>query len=44
MSGNSDSEHEQFLSPATLLQMMTGYWTSQAVYVCAKLGIAGSTC
>ena len=26
--------------PATLLQMMTGYWLSQAVYVAAKLGIA----
>jgi hypothetical protein len=26
--------------PATLLQMMTGYWVSQAVYVAAKLGIA----
>src|SRR5262245_40020887 len=24
----------------TLLQMMTGYWVSQAVYVAAKLGIA----
>jgi hypothetical protein len=26
--------------PATLLQMMTGYWVSQALYVAAKLGIA----
>lgn len=26
--------------PVTLLQMMTGYWVSQAVYVAAKLGIA----
>lgn len=26
--------------PVTLLQMMTGYWISQAVYVAAKLGIA----
>ena len=25
---------------ATLLQMMTGYWVSQALYVAAKLGIA----
>ena len=25
---------------ATLLQMMTGYWVSQAVYVAAKLGVA----
>jgi methyltransferase family protein len=25
---------------ATLLQMMTGYWVSQAIYVAAKLGIA----
>ena len=28
------------LPPATLLQMMTGYWVSQALYVAAKLGIA----
>ncbi len=26
--------------PATLLQMMTGYWVSQALYVAAKLGVA----
>ena len=26
--------------PAVLLQMMTGYWVSQAVYVAAKLGVA----
>ncbi len=26
--------------PATLLQMMTGYWVSQALYVVAKLGVA----
>jgi hypothetical protein len=26
--------------PVALLQMMTGYWVSQAVYVAAKLGIA----
>jgi O-methyltransferase domain/Dimerisation domain len=26
--------------PATLLQMMTGYWVSQAIHVAAKLGIA----
>jgi hypothetical protein len=25
---------------AALLQMMTGYWVSQAVYVAAKLGLA----
>ena len=25
--------------PATLLQMMIGYWVSQALYVVAKLGI-----
>jgi len=25
---------------ATLLQMMTGYWVSQALYVAAKLGVA----
>ena len=27
-------------SPAILLQMMTGYWVSQAIYVAAKLGLA----
>ncbi len=27
-------------SPVTLLQMMTGYWVSQAIYVAAKLGLA----
>lgn len=26
--------------PAILLQMMTGYWASQALYVAAKLGVA----
>jgi len=26
--------------PAVLLQMMTGYWVSQAIYVTAKLGVA----
>lgn len=26
--------------PVTLLQMMTGYWVSQALYVVAKLGVA----
>jgi hypothetical protein len=26
--------------PAVLMQMMTGYWVSQAVYVAAKLGLA----
>src|SRR3954452_13870631 len=26
--------------PAVLIQMMTGYWVSQAVYVAAKLGLA----
>jgi O-methyltransferase domain/Dimerisation domain len=27
-------------APAVLLQMMTGYWVSQAVYIAAKLGLA----
>ncbi|OFW26105.1 MAG: hypothetical protein A3H97_14160 [Acidobacteria bacterium RIFCSPLOWO2_02_FULL_65_29] len=27
-------------TPVSLLQMMTGYWVSQAIYVAAKLGIA----
>lgn len=26
--------------PTALLQMMTGYWVSQALYVAAKLGVA----
>lgn len=26
--------------PAILLQMMTGYWGAQAVYIAAKLGVA----
>ena len=26
--------------PAALLQMMTGYWISKAIYVAAKLGVA----
>src|SRR5262245_40320480 len=26
--------------PVTLLQMMTGYWVSQALYVAAKMGVA----
>lgn len=26
--------------PATLVQMMTGYWVSQSIYVAAKLGVA----
>src|SRR4051812_23057752 len=29
--------------PVTLLNMMTGYWVSQAIYVAAKLGIADLT-
>jgi Dimerisation domain len=27
-------------SPAIMLQMITGYWTSQAIFAAAKLGIA----
>src|SRR4030088_3229303 len=27
-------------APQLLLQMLTGYWMSQAIYVAAKLGIA----
>jgi hypothetical protein len=26
--------------PVALLQLVTGYWVSQAIYVAAKLGIA----
>ena len=26
--------------PVALLQMMTGYWVSQAIYVAAKVGVA----
>lgn len=30
----------RYNSPTALLQMMTGYWASKALYVAAKLGIA----
>src|SRR5437868_6176527 len=32
--------HPTLPLPATLLQMMTGYWISKAIYVAAKLGVA----
>jgi hypothetical protein len=35
-----DSAPDAGAQPAALLQMMTGYWVSQALYVAAKLGVA----
>lgn len=35
-----DSARESGPPPVALLQMMTGYWVSQALYVAAKLGLA----
>jgi hypothetical protein len=40
MSENGSTGVDPAPSPATLLQMMTGYWVSQALYVAAKLGVA----
>ena len=40
MSGNASMDANGTPSSVTLLQMMTGYWISQAIYVAAKLGIA----
>jgi hypothetical protein len=40
MSENGLTGVDHVPPPATLLQMMTGYWVSQALYVAAKLGVA----
>jgi len=40
MSENGPTGADAVPPPATLLQMMTGYWVSQALYVAAKLGVA----
>ena len=40
MSEDVAMEAGTFPPPVTLLQMMTGYWVSQSVYIAAKLGIA----
>ncbi len=40
MSGDVSAGAGATPPPTTLLQMMTGYWVSQAVYVAAKLGLA----
>jgi hypothetical protein len=40
MSENVPTDASTVPPPATLLQMMTGYWVSQALYVAAKLGVA----
>ena len=40
MSENGPTGVDPVPPPATLLQMMTGYWVSQALYVAAKLGVA----
>ena len=37
----NDARHSDAPPPAVaMLQMMTGYWVSQAIYVAAKLGLA----
>lgn len=36
----STNQPETMPPPAVLLQMMTGYWGAQAVYIAAKLGVA----
>src|SRR5437867_7203724 len=41
MSDQNQVNEPHDLSPsATLLQMITGYWTAQVIYVAAKLGLA----
>jgi len=40
MSDNVQAIADASAAPEKLLQMMTGYWVTQAVYVAAKLGIA----
>ena len=40
MSENVAAGSEESFAPWKLLQMMTGYWVTQAIYVAAKLGIA----
>ena len=40
MSGNVAIDANPTPPPVALLQMMTGYWVAQALYVAAKLGIA----
>ena len=40
MTNEAEVEPEGTPPPVALLQMMTGYWVSQAIYVAAKLGIA----
>src|SRR5947208_9969030 len=40
MSENIPASPEDSAAPWKLLQMMTGYWVTQALYVAAKLGIA----
>lgn len=36
----TNEQPNQLPPPAILLQMMTGYWGAQAVYIAAKLGVA----
>lgn len=40
MSENVPTDAGAVPPSATLIQMMTGYWVSQAIYVAAKLGVA----
>ena len=36
----TETGHIEAPPPVALINMMTGYWISQAIYVAAKLGIA----
>lgn len=36
----NNDQPETLPPPAVLLQLMTGYWVSQSIYVAAKLGVA----
>jgi predicted O-methyltransferase YrrM len=44
MPENTPASPEAHAAPWKLLQMMTGYWVTQALYVAAKLGIADLLC
>ena len=40
MNESSQTRSADIPPPVALVQMLTGYWVSQALYVAAKLGIA----
>src|SRR5688500_11869659 len=40
MSNDGSMDANATPPPVTLLNMMTGYWVSQSIYIAAKLGIA----